>query len=101
ETFLAFAADHGCEMEDRRGGIGADGGEDGVAIADVAGDLSHARIDRGVMEERVEQHDLADWFRSAGWASELAAFEEFLTKLGAEEAASSCDDDFHAWIKGT
>ena len=63
EALLAFAADHRREMEDRDGGIGADGGEDGVAIADVARDLPHTRIGRGAMEDGVEQHDLADFFR--------------------------------------
>ena len=49
-----------------------------------------------MMEKGIEQHDLMDFFRAAGRTGEFAAFEEFLTKLGAEEAASAGDDDFHA-----
>ena len=58
--------------------------------------LSHARIGRGAMEDGVEQHDLANAFRGAGWPSEGASREKFLAKLGAEETASARDDDFHA-----
>jgi hypothetical protein len=48
------------------------------------------------VKDGVEQDDLANFFLLAGWAGEGAALEEFLAKLGAEEAASACYDYFHA-----
>jgi hypothetical protein len=65
-------------------------------MADVAGNLPHARIGRGTMEDGVEQDDLANAFRGTGWPREGPSLEKFLAKLGAEETASARDDDFHA-----
>ena len=53
------------------------------------------------MEYRVKQDNLVDLFRAAGWARENTAFEEFLRELGAKEAASTGDNDFHACFKGS
>ena len=49
-----------------------------------------------LLEDGIEQHDLANFFRTAGRPGECASPEEFLAKLRAEEAASACDDDLHA-----
>ena len=45
------------------------------------------------MEDRIEQHDLANFFRTTGRSGNRAAPEEFLAKLRAEEPASVGDDD--------
>jgi len=81
-------------MKNRGGGVGADGGEDSFAIADIARDLPDARVGDGTMEDGVEEHDLANFLRRTGGARERTALQELLAELEAEEAASAGDDDF-------
>ena len=65
ETFLALAAHHRCEMKKGRRGIGADGGEDRVAIADILPRFA-ARIDgsAGDGRQRRQPRFSPDRFRS-------------------------------------
>ncbi|MDB6034899.1 MAG: hypothetical protein JWM16_5237, partial [Verrucomicrobiales bacterium] len=96
EAFLTFPADHGSQMKNGHGWVGANGGKNGRAVADVARHLSNPRVRRRAMEEGIEQDDFIDGFGRQGGTDEGAAFQKLPAKLGTEEAASACNDDLHA-----
>ena len=89
-------------MENTCGSLMANGCKYGVPVADVGGQVHQSRIRRWTMEEGVEQNDLRDRFRSSGGSGKFTTLQKLLGELGAEESASSGDDDFHAgwWCRG-
>ena len=90
ETFLAFSADHGGQMENYRGWVRADGGKDGVAVANVACDLPCSRICGGFVKQCVQQNNFFNRL-----STERGAQEQLIAESGAEESAAAGDDDFH------
>ena len=61
-----------------------------VSVSDVTRNLPHPRVGCFTPKEGIEKDNLANWP-----AAESAAIQDLLTKLRAQKAAATGDDDFH------
>ena len=93
EVRFRLTADHRREMKNG-GGLAFGGALEQLAVADVAGDLRHARITQSFSRDDVDERDPVDRFVPAA-GGEMTALQQPGCEGFAEEAGTAGNEDAH------